>query len=449
MKTKSFKRVTSLILTFAMLLSLAPASFAVDDPIDVSDDVVVSDVSNVDQAVDNTVDADEPASEGEEVTPDVSSDEATENTSDDVDTPATEEQNTADNGISLVAAANTYYVANSAAGGSDKNGNGTETSPYMTIGKAIEAAANEDEINIVLMSDISATQELKFEDSSKTINFSSNGSSNYKIQYTGSTPIGTESGFIKVTGGAIVNFDHVDLYGSTGTYDGRVIYVADKGTVNLTNTTVTRGRVNNVTTMQGGAGALAADHGVLNIGAGVVISGNTTTAGGGALFVCNGGQINISDDAEITDNTAAYGAGVYADTQTESYGGLHISDDVQITGNKATQQGSGMYICKSANATVKDDVVINNNKTSGAQDNVYLEDEATLDIAGTTTGANIGISADPEEAYRLVSLPDAYTIQPTKTGDEKGWHDDCGTWDIRHMTIRALRVCTFITRPWM
>ena len=152
--------------------------------------------------------------------------------------------------------------------------------------------------------------------------------------------------------------------------------MADKGTVTLTDTNVTRGRVNNVTTMQGGAGALAADHGVLNIGAGVVISGNTTTAGGGALFVCNGGQINISDDAEITDNTAAYGAGVYADTQTESYGGLHISDDVQITGNKATQQGSGMYICKSANATVKDDVVINNNKTSGAQDNVYLEDEA-------------------------------------------------------------------------
>ena len=52
MKTKSFKRVTSLILTLAMLFSLAPASFAVDDPIDVSDDVVVSDVGNADQAAD-------------------------------------------------------------------------------------------------------------------------------------------------------------------------------------------------------------------------------------------------------------------------------------------------------------------------------------------------------------------------------------------------------------
>lgn len=437
MKTKSFKRVTSLVLTLAMLFSLAPTSFAVDDPIDANDNTIVSDNGNANQTTDNTVDAEEPASEGEKVTPDVPSDEETGNTSD-VSASDAGDPNDAINGISLVAAANTYYVANSAAGGSDTSGDGSETNPYMTIGHAIAAAAGEDEINIVLMSDISATQELKFEDSSKTINFSSNGSSNFKIQYTGSTPIGTESGFIKVTGGATVNFNGVDLYGSTGTYDGRVIYVADNGTVTLTNTNVTRGRVNNVTTMQGGAGALAADRGVLNIGAGVVISGNTTTAGGGALFVCNGGQINISDDAEITDNTAAYGAGVYADTQTESYGGLHISDDVQITGNKATQQGSGMYICKSANATVKDDVVINNNKTSGAQDNVYLEDEATLDIAGTTTGANIGISADPEEAYRLVSLPDAYTIQPTKTGDEMGWHDDCGTWDIRHMTYKGV-----------
>ena len=328
MKTKSFKRVTSLVLTLAMLFSLAPTSFAVDDPIDANDNTIVSDNGNANQTTDNTVDAEEPASEGEKVTPDVPSDEETGNTSD-VSASDAGDPNDAINNISLAAAANTYYVANSAAGGSDTSGDGSETNPYMTIGNAIAAAAGKDEINIVLMSDISATQELKFEDSSKTINFSSNGSSNFKIQYTGSTPIGTESGFIKVTGGATVNFNGVDLYGSTGTYDGRVIYVADNGTVTLTNTNVTRGRVNNVTTMQGGAGALAADRGVLNIGAGVVISGNTTTAGGGALFVCNGGQINISDDAEITDNTAAYGAGVYADTQTESYGGLHISDHWQ------------------------------------------------------------------------------------------------------------------------
>lgn len=437
MKTKSFKRVTSLVLTLAMLFSLAPTSFAVDDPIDANDNTIVSDIGNADQTTDNTVDTGTPASKGEDVPSDVPTNEETENTSD-VSASDAGDPNDAINDISLVAAANTYYVANSAAGGSDTSGDGSETNPYMTIDHAIAAAGAVDEINIVLMSDFESTTEIEFKDNSKTINFTSNGSSNFKIQYAGVKPIGTESGFIKVTNGATVNFDHVDLYGSTGSYDGRVIYVANNGTVTLTNTNVTRGRVNNVTTMQGGAGALAADHGVLNIGEGVVISGNTTTAGGGALFVCNGGQINIADDAEITDNTAAYGAGVYADTQTESYGGLHISDSVQITGNKATQQGSGMYICKSANATVKDNVVINNNKTSGAQNNVYLDDEATLDIAGTTTGANIGISADPEEAYRLVSLPNGYNIKPTKTGDEKGWHDDCGTWDIRHMTYKGV-----------
>ena len=141
MKTKSFKRVTSLVLTLAMLFSLAPTSFAVDDPIDANDNTIVSDNGNVNQTTDNTVDAEEPASEGEKVTPDVPSDEETGNTSD-------------------VSAANTYYVANSAAGGSDTSGDGSETNPYMTIGNAIAAAAGKDEINIVLMSDISATQEL-------------------------------------------------------------------------------------------------------------------------------------------------------------------------------------------------------------------------------------------------------------------------------------------------
>ena len=434
MKQKSFKRVTSWVLTLAMLFSLVPSSFAVDDEpiVDTPEDAIVSELPAENQPADNTPDVEEPASDEQE-----------EDTIDGVippeDTSADSESDFAPYaGVTSISSAATYYVANSAAGGSDINGNGTDAAPYMTIKKALAAAPSDaDEINIVLKSDIESTLELSF-DSSKTINFTSDGGNNYKIQFSGTTPIGTESGFIKVIDGATVNFDGVDLFGSTGTYDGRVIYVANNGIVNLTNLTVSRGRVNNVTNNQGGAGAMAADRGTLNVGEGVVFTGNSTIAGGGAIFVANGGHVTISDNAEITDNSAKYGAGIYADTQTESYGGLEISDEVSITGNKAAQQGSGMYICKSANATAKDDVVIINNKTSGAQDNVYLADEATLDIAGTTTGANIGISADPEEAYRLVSLPNGYNIKPTKTGDEMGWHDDCGTWDIRHMTYKGV-----------
>ena len=168
MKTKSFKRVTSLVLTLAMLFSLAPTSFAVDDPIDANDNTIVSNTGNADQTTDNTVDTGTPASKGDNVPSDVPTNEETENTSD-VSASDAGDPNDAINDISLVTAANTYYVANSTAGGSDTSGDGSDTNPYMTIGHAIAAAAGEDEINIVLMSDISATQELKFEDSSKTI----------------------------------------------------------------------------------------------------------------------------------------------------------------------------------------------------------------------------------------------------------------------------------------
>ena len=425
---KSFKRVTSMVLTLAMLFSFIPSSLALDDAYDVNEDTNSEGVVSsqpLDSAENN--DGNTAINDGSSLS----------------ETP---EQDDGNNDIELhenadansLANRTTYYVANSAAGGSDTSGDGSETNPYMTIGKAIASTpADADEIDIVLKSDIEASQELKFEDATKTINFTSDGDT-HRIQFTGSVGIGTESGFIKVINGATVNFDNVDLYGSSGTYDGRVIYVANNGTVSLSNLTVSRGRVNNVSNNQGGAGAMAADRGTLNVNNGVTFKDNTTTAGGGAIFVANGGLVNIYVDAQITNNTAALGAGVYADTQTESYGGLHIYDNVQITGNTATQHGSGMYICKSANATVKGNVVINDNKTSGVQDNVYLDDEATLDIAGTTVNANIGINANPEEAYRLISRPSGYDITPTKNGDEKGWHDDCGTWDIRHMTYNGV-----------
>lgn len=425
---KSFKRVTSMVLTLAMLFSFIPSSLALDDAYNVNEDTNSEGVVSsqpLDSAENN--DGNTAINDGSSLS----------------ETP---EQDDGNNDIELhenadansLANRTIYYVANSAAGGSDTSGDGSETNPYMTIGKAIASTpADADEIDIVLKSDIEASQELKFEDATKTINFTSDGDT-HRIQFTGSVGIGTESGFIKVTNGATVNFNNVDLYGSSGTYDGRVIYVADNGTVSLSNLTVSRGRVNNVSNNQGGAGAMAADRGTLNVNDGVTFKDNTTTAGGGAIFVANGGLVNIYVDAQITNNTAALGAGVYADTQTESYGGLHIYDNVQITGNTATQHGSGMYVCKSANATVKGNVVINDNKTSGVQDNVYLDDEATLDIAGTTVNANIGINANPEEAYRLISRPSGYDITPTKNGDEKGWHDDCDTWDIRHMTYNGV-----------
>ena len=356
-----------------------------------------------------------------------------------------EPQNTPENLLPTPAPMNaedaTYYVANSSNGGSDTKGTGESDSPFLTIQKAIETAEGADAqtLEIILLSDVPLSQEVVIDNADMPITFTSDG--NYRIYFSGTTPIGSSSGFIRVVNGAEATFEGVTLAGSTGTYDGRVIYVAENGTVNLSDTTVTDGIVNNVMNNEGGAGAMVADLGTLNVGSGVVFEGNTTVAGGGAIFVANGGTANISGDAEISDNNARLGGGIYADTQTNDYGGLSISDNVTITGNTATdgaKGGSGMYVMPDAAASVEGDVTINGNRQNGQEYNVYLADKATLDISGATTGANIGISADPEYAYRLVSLPDGYDIQPTKDGDEKGWHDDCGAWDIRHMTYQGV-----------
>ena len=336
----------------------------------------------------------------------------------------------------------TYYVANSGNGGSDSDDTtGAQDDPFLTIQKAIETAEDSgaQTLEIVLLSDIQLSQEFVIDNADMPITFTSND--NYRIYFSGTTSIGTGSGFIRVVNGAEATFEGVTLAGSAGTFNGRVIYVAENGTVNLSNTTVTDGRAYNTDNNEGGAGAMVADLGTLNVGSGVVFEGNETDAGGGAIFVANGGTANISGDAEISGNNARLGGGIYADTQTNDYGGLSISDNVTITGNTATdgaKGGSGMYVMPDATASVEGDVTINGNRQNSQEYNVYLADKATLDISGATTGANIGISADPEYAYRLVSLPDGYDIQPTKDGDEKGWHDDCGAWDIRHMTYQGV-----------
>lgn len=422
---KTIKRIASFILAVSMLCSMATTAFAYDEPgLSNGTGVSSNDVVNVDGGNDaggassGTADGEDPDS-----FPDLG-------TTDDIEL-------TSDTDVYDINEDVTYYVANSSSGGSDKSGDGSEDSPFMTIAHAIDEAQASDalQLTIILQSDIESSLEVVFDDPDMPITITSDGGNN-AIQYTGQKPLGSDSGFIKVVNGAQVQFNNVDLKGSTGTYNGRVIYVAEGAEVNLSDVTVSDGRES--TDIEGGAGAKVADNGTLNVGSGVVFEDNTTTAGGGAIFVADGGMVNVSDDAVIRNNEAQMGGGIYADQQTHDYGGLTISDSVQITGNSATENGSGMYVCASANAEVSGNVEISGNKKAGAANNVYLADEATLNIAGATTGANIGITADPEEAYRLVSAPVGYEIQPTRDGDEKGWTDDCGTWDIRYMSYHGV-----------
>lgn len=341
----------------------------------------------------------------------------------------------------------TYYVANSDNGGSNNDGNGTKVKPYMTIGNAIAKAkeAGATAVTINLLSDIGASLELKF-DTSIPVTIQSNDGATYKIQYTGTSPIGSESGFIKATGSANLTFKNVKLAGSTGAYDGRVLYAADGAVVKLEDVIVTAGRMNNPVNNQGGAGIFAAANGTINVSGSSTITDNETSGNGGGIYVADKGTVTLSDGVTVTNNTAGnFGGGIAAATQSSDKGGLTMTGNVTVTANTATNGGSGMYVEKNAKAVVSGAVQVFDNKKGTDQSNVYLANDATLDLSGTTVAAKIGISADPEEAYRLVSLPkDEYPIKPTKNGDEKGWSDDCGTWDIRYMTynnVPGLYLC--------
>lgn len=330
-----------------------------------------------------------------------------------------------------------YHVANNI--GDDVDGDGTADHPFLTIGRAVEAgkAAGQTDITVVLDTDVESGLELKFdEELDVTI---TSGDVRRKLYYTGTRAIGTASGFVKVTNGT-VRFDNVVLSGSTGEIDGRVVYAAEYGSVVLNDVLVTNGRVNNTENVTTGGSAVFADKGGnVTLMGGTEVTRNTTT-GYGAIYVDDGGFVTVQDDVTISDNTALEGGAIYAVGQSsDSEGGLAIMGSVEISGNKITgENGAGLYIEKDANASVSGDVTIHGNLVAKKQNNVYLAPEATLDIAGATVGANIGISADPEFAYRLVSLPVGYEIQGTKAGDEKGWSDDCDAWDIRYMTYKGV-----------
>lgn len=330
----------------------------------------------------------------------------------------------------------TYYVANSSSGGKDSTGDGTKGNPYMTIRNAIAKAkeAGKTAVTINLLSDIEASQEIVF-DGSIAVTIQSDEGSAYKLQYSGTTAIGNNSGFIKAKANAALAFKNITLAGSTGAYDGRVLYAANGAVVDLENVTVTAGRMNNPLNNQGGAGIYAAEGGTIHVSGTSTITGNQTSGNGGGVYIADKGTITLSDSVSVTRNTAGnLGGGIAAAMQSTDMGGLTMTGNVTVTANTATTGGSGMYVENNAKAVVSGAVKVFDNKKGTDQSNVYLADGATLDLSGTTVDAKIGISANPEEAYRLVSLPQNYTIQQTKNGDEKGWSDDCGTWDIRYMT---------------
>lgn len=412
------KRLASLILAMSMLCSIVPSAFAVD-----TSDGLNSPSSTVIDTVDGdagTTPSNDGPDDGQTAT----------------DTTNGANENSANSASEIYQISDdvTYYVNNTT--GSDKKNDGSEESPFLTIGKAIQAAQAADAVSLTinLLTDVDVSQALVFDDADMNITITS--AENYAINFTGTNSIGASNGFMDISGGANVTFDGITLQGPTGGYDARLVHV-ENAQVALTNCDLIDGQLNDVSGDVGGA-ALYVGAGATATVTGCSFEDNETLSYGGAVFVDDGG-FAVIDSSEFTGNSASHGGAIVAATQTEEGNfGLELSD-VTIQNNSATQVGGGMYVYAGADVEVAGSLTVDNNTVGGNEVNVFLADDATLDIGtSTSSGSNIGITVENPEAYTPVSFPvNHYTIQETKSGDEAGWHYDDGSWDIRYMNYNG------------
>lgn len=319
----------------------------------------------------------------------------------------------------------TYYVQ----AGIDANK--PDEQLYMSIDAALNAAASNDasDFSIVLKSDIQATETIEFT-GGKNIFINSEGGP-WRIAYAGQHEIGNATGFIEVGGGAKVTFDSVTLDKGSSSYSSRVLHVSNGGEVVLDNATVTNGNMLNPNQNRGGAGIYVEAGGAVTLGNCTCVTGNNSHGGAGGIYVAENGSLTVND-ATIFENTAdGNGAGIYVATN----GAMTLTDGAVIEANTSSNGGlgGGIYVEADANASVSGNVSVTGNNAATGND-VFLAEGATLDVAGSTTEAKIGIAAEDEVSYRLVSNQvNGYEIAPTRAGDEKGFTLESGSYDIRYM----------------
>lgn len=313
-----------------------------------------------------------------------------------------------------------YVKAND---GDDDNA-GDEANPLLTLGAALQKAA--DGTEIVLLSDIPVTKELVI--SGQNISIQGNG---HAIQFVGTANIGTKSGILKIVNNATVELQNITVEGSAGQIDGRAVY-AENSTVTLRNAVLRKGRVETVSPTTCGAGLYVGSGANVQVEAGAAFIENVSTGNGGAIYVAAGGELTMNGAISVRENRANNGAGIYvADT-----GSADLIGRIAFDGNIAGGNGGAMYVESDASASVSGEVQATDHQINQASNNIYLAQNATLDIAGATLNATLGITAADEYEYRLISNQvQHYTIktEPRSEADENAWTDDCGEWVIRYL----------------
>lgn len=351
-------------------------------------------------------------------------------------------------GPDLSADVPTYYVADSSSGGSNNEGTGTVDHPFLTISHAMEVAAEEGDTAAIisLQSGIMITNELDLAPVGSLTSLTIDGNGN-NITFNQHRDVGKNSGMVHVSDGLNLTLYDMGLARPIGNqFSAGLLFVGDGADVELNDVTLASGRKAVANATEGGSAVHVAAGGSVTITGGTTISSNVTigdATSSGAVFVAEGGSLYM-DSGIIKDNRyegnadTHHGLGIYAQSGS-TVKIFSKGDAVTVTDEIFVEVGADVSVGASSGESEHLNLP-----------NVYLDSDvtaareiATLDVAGETSKAVIGVEMLPDPyhyAYRLISAPtNDYTIE-TATGnmDETGWQDNCGAWDIRYMEYKGV-----------
>lgn len=183
----------------------------------------------------------------------------------------------------------------------------------------------------------------------------------------------------KITGGYSSNGGSVKN-NNTGSNYGGGIYVSDDYHIPLI---VKGGTISNNTATTSGGGVYIQD-GAVNFTSSsstskINITNNYAGKEGGGIY-CNDNDGTTISDVNFSGNTAkTAGSGVYINTDNTVFGNINIE-------NNTSALGGGMYVDSNNKTTIKNKVVIRNNKGY----NLYLASDNRMKLGTLTAGSEIG-----------------------------------------------------------
>ena len=185
--------------------------------------------------------------------------------------------------------------------------------------------------------------------------------------------------YVLPDGANITLEDDITTYGRIYVDTGRTV------TINLNGHTINRG----LTEASEGGGVFGVeDKGTLTVTNGTVTGGYRGSGNGGAFNVA--GTL-ILENVEITGNRAEHaGGGIYISGTGAS---ATLEGNCNVTGNTAGTYGDGIYVGNGGSIKIKGKPVIKNNGST----NVYLAGGCIIEVTGAlSSGSHVGVTYEDE-----------------------------------------------------